>query len=203
MNSSGIDHHRLSPTKVAAPGLCNIQLVTKRGRFPANRFGNELFDTNVASLERSLRETACLESFLNGEAIIRNAGDELGMSLRLIEAAHDSKADANAILFHERRNDGVQWPLARSQRVRVICFHREKSSPVVQHEACARCNDSGAKVAVIALNQRHDIAVLVDGAQVNGVLTGGIRVALEACRFDVASRFVHIDKLRTFGAMRL
>jgi hypothetical protein len=57
MNSSGIAHHRLSPTKRAAPGLCNIQLVTKRGQFAANRFGNELFDADVASLERFLRET--------------------------------------------------------------------------------------------------------------------------------------------------
>src|SRR6185369_11102630 len=60
VNSSAIAHHRLSPTKRAATRLCNIELVTKRGQFPANRFGNELFDADVASLERSLRETAGL-----------------------------------------------------------------------------------------------------------------------------------------------
>src|SRR6478736_3531344 len=86
VNSGGIAHHRLPPTKRATAGLSNIQLVTKRGQFAANRFGNELFDADVASLERSLRKTAGLESFLNREAIIRNAGDELSMSLRLIEA---------------------------------------------------------------------------------------------------------------------
>src|ERR1051326_3985517 len=70
VNSGGIAHHRLSPTKRAAPGLCDIQLVTKRGQFAANRFGNELFDADIASLERSLRETAGLESFLNRETIV-------------------------------------------------------------------------------------------------------------------------------------
>src|SRR5262245_51446711 len=125
VNSRRIAHYRLSPTKRATTRLCDIQLVTKCRQLAANRFGNELFDADVASLESSFRETAGLESFLNRETIIRNVGDELSMSLRLIEAAHDSKADTHAIFLYERGNDGVQWPLARSQRVWMVRFHGE------------------------------------------------------------------------------
>src|SRR5262249_2454139 len=114
VNSTGIAHDRLSPTKGAAARLRNIQLMTKRCKFATNRFGNELFDADVAALESAFRETAGLESFLNRKIIIRNASDELGMCLRLIEAAHNSKADSHTVFFHKRGNDGVQWSLARS-----------------------------------------------------------------------------------------
>src|SRR5262249_14638103 len=147
VNSSRIAHDRLSPTKCAAARLCNIQLVSKSGKFAANRFGNELFNADVASLESSFGETARLQSFLDRKSIIRNVGDELGMCLRLIEAAHDAKANAHAILLHKRRDDGVQWPLARCQRVRVVWFQCEERSTIMQNEPCTGCNDSGAEVA--------------------------------------------------------
>ena len=81
MNSSRVAHDRLSPTKRATARLCNIQLVPKSGKFAPNRFGNELFNAGVASLESSFRETAGLESFLNRKTIVRDIRDELSMSL--------------------------------------------------------------------------------------------------------------------------
>src|SRR5262249_53508027 len=161
--SRGVAHDCLSPTERAAAGRCDAQLMPKRGESKANRFGNQLFDADVATLECSLREPAGLESLLNRKTIIRDVRDELRMSLGLIEAAHDSKANADAVLLHESRNNRVQGTFARSQSVRVIGFHCEKRAAVMQNETCARCYDSRTEVAVITLNQRNDIAVFVDG----------------------------------------
>src|SRR5437867_2348442 len=50
----------------------------KRRKFPANCFGNEFFDADVAALESLFREMAGLESFLNRKTIIRNVASQSG-----------------------------------------------------------------------------------------------------------------------------
>src|SRR6266852_3706312 len=104
MNTGRIAHHRLAPTKRAAPRLCNIQLVPQRRKLAANRFGNQLFNIDIAALESTLRKASALQRFLNIEPIVCNVGDKLGMSLRLVESTHNSKANPDAIFLHETRD---------------------------------------------------------------------------------------------------
>src|SRR6266853_685945 len=92
------------------------------------------------------------------------------MRLRLIPSAHDSESDADSVLFHERRNDGVQRPLARRERVRLAWLQAESRAPIVQRKARMGRNESRAEARRQALDQRHDVAVAVDGAYVNGVV---------------------------------
>src|SRR5262245_60596599 len=99
--------------------------MSQRGQFLAYRFRNQLFDADVTALERPFREAARLQRFLNIESVVRNVRDELGMRLRLVEAAHDSESNPHAVLLHKGGNDRVQWTLARSQRVRMVWLQRE------------------------------------------------------------------------------
>ena len=101
----------------------------------ANILGNKGFNTHVTSVEGRFGETSGFQSFLDVKAEVCDVGDELGVCLRLIEPAHDPKANAHSILLHERWNDRVQWPFARLERVGMILFECEKRAAVLQHES--------------------------------------------------------------------
>ena len=62
---------------------------------------------------------------------------ELGVGLRLIEAAHDAEGDADVAVGHQRRDDGVQRPLAAGERIGMFWVEAEQGAAVVQHEAAA------------------------------------------------------------------
>src|SRR5262249_2329457 len=109
----------------------------------------------------------------------------------------------NTILFHKSRNDCMQWSFSRSQCVWMVELQCEKSTAIMQDEACAGCDNSRTEVAIVALNQRDDVAVLVDRAQVNRVLSPGVRVTFQAGRFYIAGCLIHIDELRTLRAVSL
>ena len=92
---------------------------------------------------------------------------ELRVRLRLVEAAHDAEADADVALLHEAGDDGVQRPFARRQLVGVPGFQREQGAAVVQREAGARRHQAAPEALEDALDERHDVAVAIDGGQVD------------------------------------
>ena len=135
MDAGGAAHHSLPPAEGPASGRHNSEFMAESAQLPADIFGNEGFDIHVTSVEGGFREAPGFQSLLDVKAEICDVGDELGLRLRLIESSHDPKADAHSILFHERRNDRVQWPLARLERVGMILFECEERAAVLQHES--------------------------------------------------------------------
>ena len=90
--------------------------------------------------------------------------------------------------FHEPRDDRVQRPLARSERVRVRLVEREQCAAVVQREAGAGRDDRGAEPFVDALDQRDDVAVAVDDGEVDRVVARRIGQAVKGGRAHVVRR---------------
>jgi len=148
MNAGRVAHHGLAESKRAGTRRGNIELVSQRGQFAANGFGNQRFNVYIATLKGTFREASGFQRLLDIEAVIGNVGDELGMSLRLIEPAHDPETNTDAVLFHECRDDRMQRPLARGQGVRMIRLHCEERASVVQDEAGSGRNDTGAEVGI-------------------------------------------------------
>src|SRR5260370_9086020 len=72
-----------------------------------------------------------LERSLQVHAVIHKIGDKLGMSERLVGAAHDSEADVQLSSLHEGGNDGIKGPLAWRQSIRVLCIEREQSPAIL------------------------------------------------------------------------
>ncbi len=71
--------------------------------------------------------------------------DKLHVRLGLVEAAHYPKTNTQVVLFHERRNDRVEWPLAGRHGVRVRRVHLKESGAVVQVKTIAFHRHTGSK----------------------------------------------------------
>jgi len=125
MDARRFTHYRLPPTECSTSRLRNVELMPQCRQFLPNLFRHQRFDVHIASLETSFREAAGFHRFLNVESVIRNVRHELGVRLRLIESTHDAEADTHTVLFHERRNDRVQRPLAWRERVGMLVFEGE------------------------------------------------------------------------------
>ena len=158
---SGRDENRLAPAELVAAGAFDFQLVPQCRQRRAGGFGHERFDLHVAAGEGSLREPAGLQRLLRGQAEVGDVGHELRVRLRLVPSAHDPEGDPRAVLLHESRDDRVERPLARSQRVRVVRLEREQRATVLQHEAGAIRDDAGSEPGVVALDERHHVAVAI------------------------------------------
>src|SRR5215469_9685127 len=72
-------------------------------------------------------------------------------------------------LLHERRNDGMERPLAWRQRIWMLRLEIEQAAAVLQCEAIIVHYHARPEMLVQALNQRHDISVAVEGRQINRV----------------------------------
>lgn len=93
MNAGRVAHDGLAESKRAGTRRGDIELVSQRGQFAPNGFGNQGFNVYIATLKRTFSEESGFQSLLDIEAVIGNVGDELGMSLRLIEPAHDPETN--------------------------------------------------------------------------------------------------------------
>src|SRR5215472_11412126 len=92
------------------------------------------------------------------------------MSLWLHIAAHDTECFPwFAIFHHESGNDGVKRTLAGRVRIRVLRVHREKFAAVLKHEAKTRYDNAAAHSAIIALDERDHVALVVSRAEINGI----------------------------------
>ena len=196
MDAVGARQNRLAPAELAAAGAFDLQLVAERRQRRAGGFGHERLDLHVAAGEGALREPAGLERLLRRQAEVGDVGHELRVRLRLVPSAHDPEGDPRAVLLHEPRDDRVERPLARRQRVRVVRLEREQRAAVLQHEAGAVRDDAGAEPGVVALDQRHHVAVAIDRRQVDGVVPLRAGDALELRGLDRALRARRVDQLR-------
>ena len=101
---------------------------------------------------------------------IDDVRDILRVRLRLIPSAHDAERDAHVALFHERRNDGMQRALVRRESVRANWDRARRARR--DSAARIRCPPPRARTKrrVVALDQRHHVAVAIDNAEIGRVV---------------------------------
>src|SRR5438034_10217383 len=121
----------------------------------------------VTALVLPARSVTC---FLHVQTKIDLVRQNLDVPLRLHSTAHHAEGFPRFSIFHHKtRNDGVEGTFARRVNVGVVRFHREKLAAILKHEAESRHYDPAAHAAVIALNERDHIALIVRRAHVDGV----------------------------------
>src|ERR1051325_74547 len=81
-HARAVAHHRLAVAEGAAAGREDARLVPERLEFGARLLRHELFDIDVASLERDLRKAPGFERFLDVKAEVNDVGDKLRVRLR-------------------------------------------------------------------------------------------------------------------------
>ncbi len=85
------------------------------------------------------------------------ADHDLDVALRLHEAAHhavDAVQTLVADIGHQRRDDGVVWPLVRRHDVRMVRRAKRKAcATVLECEAAAFGDDASAEAAVVAVDE--------------------------------------------------
>jgi hypothetical protein len=110
-------------------------------------------------------------------------------------AAHDAKRFPRlAILHHETGNDGVKRSFPRRVNIRVSRIHREKFATILKHESETRHDNATAHPAVVALNERNHVALIIGGAHVNRVPLIERRISW----IDMFVRAIGIDQLAAF-----
>ena len=78
----------------------------------------------------------CVDRRLHVHAVVDQIGDELRMPHRLVVRAHDAEDQvAAAATDAERGDDGVQRPLAGTERVGMVGIEHEAGAAVGQHDA--------------------------------------------------------------------
>ena len=93
---------------------------------------------------------------------VDHIGQHLHMALGLHKAAHDAEgAHGLSVLGEEAGDDGVVRLFAGSHTVFHGLVHGEVIAPVVEDDACARKDGSGAKAAVDGLYVADHVAVAV------------------------------------------
>ena len=127
---------------------------------------------------------------------------ELRVRLPLIPATHDAEANLAIPVLHERGNDRMERALARLERVWLPLLQREQATPVLQHETSAWRHEPGPEPAVVALNQRHDVAVLIDHRHVDRVAALCVGDAREPIGFHLAGGPGRIDRFGATGCAR-
>src|SRR5258708_5903840 len=93
-----------------------------------------------------MTESPRIHRLLNVHSEDEQVDQQLGVTLRLHSAAHQAKAHVWRIrasvgsgvctwLGHEARDECMEWPLARRNRVRQPWIERESCTAIVEREA--------------------------------------------------------------------
>src|ERR1700679_264096 len=122
-----------------------------------------LLHLDIATLKGSFREAGLFERSLDVHTIVNNVGDELRVGLSLVPAAHDAEADMDLALLHEGRDDGVERPLMSGEGVRQAGSELKDVATALKREAESWGDKTSAIAGIVALNERDNVAVLVDG----------------------------------------
>src|SRR5271166_3394530 len=149
---------------------------------------NARLDHDSAAELLAIGEARLFLRSLDVHVVVNNIRNKLRMSKRLIEAAHDAKANVLLAVLHERGNDGVERALATGKRIGRRGIEREKASAVLQGESHAHHGHVRSKVVVVALDEREDIAFAIDDGEVSGV------AGAKRSWGDRAVGFVRIDE---------
>jgi hypothetical protein len=185
-------------TDGARERLKQLDLVAARGQTGTDVGGDGLFHHDVAAIKGLLREARLLEGRLHVHVEVHDVGDELGMRLSLIPATHDAEADADVTLFHEGGNDGVQRAFVAGEGVGQAGGELEAGATILEGEAEAGGDHARAVAGVVALDEGDDVAVLVDGRQVDGRVAVLVQLGLDLRGDDLAGGLVHVNE---FGAL--
>jgi len=130
--------------------------------------------------------------FLKIHPEVDHVDDDLHVPLGLHVPAHHTEGDPRfAVLHRERRDDRVERALTRFEVVGAVRIEVEEPAAVLQAEAETLDDIARSEPGVVALDQRHHVAVLVGGGQVRRVALVQARVA----RRDASRGAVHVDQL--------
>ena len=117
-----------------------------------------------------MAEARRLARLLNVHAELEHVQQYLHVTLRLHVAAHHAEAQPRlAVFVGHGRDDRVVGTLARRELVGMAFFEREQRAAVLEHHACTRYDHARAEVVEDRVDERDDVAVLVDDRQVDRV----------------------------------
>ena len=131
-----------------------------------------------------------IPSLLQAHAKVDDIDNDLGVTLRLHRTAHDTKTHQRfSVLHDESRDDGMERPLAALYNVRMTLVERKQLSAILQHEAELSRRHAGTHAAIVALDQRHHVSVLIGNGQVDCIASLELGVTRRqaarcACRID-------------------
>ncbi len=157
------------PPTASEKSPTTLQLVAELAEAGAHRRRHPRLDVEVAAGKARLGEARRFHGGLDVHAVVDDVRHELRMGLGLVESAHDAEGDADVAMGHQRGNDRVQRALAAGELVGMAGLEGEQRAAIVQDEAAALDGDAGAEQAEIALDQRHHVAVAVDGREIGRV----------------------------------
>src|SRR5438270_6388396 len=121
------------------------------------------------------------------------------MALWLHAATHHSKGFPWFAIFHdEARNDGVKRPFSWRVDVGVARLHREEFTAILKHEAEPGNHDAATHPAIIALDERNHVALIIGRAHINSIAPRG-RIP----RRDGLGSMIRVDQFATFGRVGL
>jgi len=126
-----------------------------------------LLHRNIATFEGIFGEAGLFQRSLDVHAVVDDVGDKLCVGLCLVPATHNPKADVDVALLHEGRDNGVEGTLVSGERIGQAGSELESGPSVVEGESETGSDEAGAVAGVVALDKRDDVAVLVDGGEVD------------------------------------
>ena len=191
-------HDRLSPAHHVREVTLQIDLMTPPFQLRSNLGRESRFHHHVRAGECQLHETRSLERLLDVEAVVDDVGDDLDVRLRLVPASHDAESDTEMIALHERRDYGLQRAFSRRERVGVMTIEVEQAAAVLEHESGTVGDDRRSERREIALNERRDIALTVDGAEIRRIAG----VHRELTSIDTCICAARIDQARALPCIR-
>src|SRR5258708_1465739 len=165
-SSPGIVKDRLAPSHLHRVRTANSNFVTSLGKLLQRRQRHATFDGHIATARRFLEEPRRLQRLLQIHAEVHDVGHELGMSQRLVCAAHDSESNMFVAAFHKGGNDGMKRALSARKHIGMIALKREAPAAIVEDETLTLNSDARAEVVGDTLNPTYDVAGAIDNRQV-------------------------------------
>lgn len=138
----------------------------------------------------------CIQRRLRVVLESQHVHQHLDVPLWLHEPSHDAVHRVQTLIAgvgdHGRYN-GVIWALLGCDHVRMTFLEDEVGPPVLQGETTSLRNDACAEATVVAVDERHTIAVFVGDGEVDGVaMVMSRRAVMEGAR-----RFLGVENLGT------
>src|SRR5262249_20191390 len=134
-------------------------------------------------------QTRRLAGLLDVHAEVDQVNQYLDLALRLHVTAHDAETEPRSTIpGHERGDDRVERTLVRLQAIEMLRIEREQRAAILQGEAEPARHQSRTETEIVALDQRHTVAVLVDHREIDGITAAELGVA----RRDIGPRFLWI-----------
>ena len=137
---------------------------------------------------------------LEVHAKVDDVAHDLHMALRLHVAAHHAETHERlAVLRDERGNDRVKWTLARLENVGMPFFEREQRPAILKTEAQTVRHQPRPETAIITLDQRYHVTILIRNRQVDSIA----RTQTRMTRLDGPKNLLGMEQLTALGCIFL